>query len=82
MTRWLVLLLICLTACSGGVSRERYQKVIDDNVTLTQVIEFDRDVQVALAVYLNHQLTPRDRRFLCSVLHTKPAKQYFGCHPK
>ncbi len=35
------------------------------NRQLNDIIEFDRDVQVA--------------PFLCAVLHTKPAKAYFKC---
>jgi len=49
------------------------------NRQLNDIIEFDRDVQVALAVYLNRNIAPEDRAFLCAVLHTKPAKAYFKC---
>ena len=49
------------------------------NRQLNDIIEFDRDVQVALAVYLNRNIAPKDRAFLCAVLHTKPAKAYFKC---
>jgi len=49
------------------------------NKQLNDIIEFDRDIQLALAVYLNHRLATKDRQFLCAVLHTKAAKQYFKC---
>ena len=51
------------------------------NRQLNDIIEFDRDVQVALAVYLNRNIAPEDRAFLCAVLHTKAAKTYFKCSP-
>ena len=51
----------------------------ETNRQLNDIIEFDRDIQLALAVYLNHRLAPADRQFLCAVLHTKAAKQYLRC---
>ncbi len=87
----LLLLLVVLTACGGargvspaakavvGVSPSPASTLEERNKQLNDIIEFDRDIQLALAVYLNHRLTTKDRQFLCAVLHTKAAKAYFGC---
>src|SRR6266498_1088157 len=89
----LLLLLVVLTACGGesaGHPGEPAAKTStvpspppstleETNRQLNDIIEFDRDIQLALAVYLNHRLAPADRQFLCAVLHTKAAKQFFKC---
>jgi len=68
--------LLLYPACGNSA---RAQQLQDENAALNQIIEFDRDVQVALAVYLNRNIAPGDRAFLCAVLHTKAAKTYFQC---
>src|SRR6266542_3334966 len=88
----LLLLLVVLTACGGGAQGPKrigtygQSSPPPDNATLEEtnrqlndIIEFDRDIQLALAVYLNHRLGTEDLQFLCTVLHTKAAKQYFRC---
>ena len=88
----LLLLLVVLTACGGGGAGHPGEPAAnfatappppptleERNRQLNDIIEFDRDIQLALAVYLNHRLAPADRQFLCAVLHTKAAKQYFRC---
>ena len=89
----LLLLLVVLTACGGGgaghpgklaatfgaVPPPPPSTLEETNRQLNDIIEFDRDIQLALAVYLNHRLTTKDRQFLCAVLHTRAAKQYFKC---
>jgi len=88
----LLLLLVVLTACGGGGAGHPGEPAAnfatappppptleERNRQLNDIIEFDRDIQLALAVYLNHRLTTKDRQFLCAVLHTKAAKAYFGC---
>jgi len=62
-----------------GISPPPPDALEETNRQLNDIIEFDRDIQLALAVYLNHRLAPADRQFLCAVLHTKAAKQYFKC---
>src|SRR6266540_5766112 len=62
-----------------GISSPPPNTLEETNRQLNDIIEFDRDIQLALAVYLNHRLGIKDRQFLCAVLHTKAAKQYFKC---
>src|SRR6266545_3346476 len=57
----LVALALVLPACAPN---DRVQRLQDQNNALEQVIEFDRDVQLALAVYLDRNIAPEDRAFL------------------